>query len=1643
MINLYSVGNENFSSNGDATLQPITATIKKVINGMWQLSMELPYDEDGKYQFLDNGAMLKVSDPSVSEISNTQLWRVYDYKRNTKSVSVIAFPRAMESNFDAPISQLIISSDVTGVSAASSLSAASQKYTVESNITRTGRSEWTNTNLTKAINGTDARSFVNVWGGEVVYDNLTIKILDGIGSDEDVHDVMYGKNINEISYEVDDSGLITRVYPLSTDEIRYNVDGKEYIDSPKIEDYPIIHSGFLTTPYKLIEDDANSITRTANKTADIKSRIRDKASQLSHSIWNTAVANGWKIDYMASIAKDIIANIQTMVTTNIAHADLVKVINSAVNEGMIWMSEQEDPEWVWEQVGTDAWKYGSSVSGRYARNEWQYIDKKWRYFGDDYLWQEPADDDSTWTWYESKTTHKLWYGTQDRYYLKGQYIYYTDPDTGEFTKFWLDGDGWYDADKKDTSDYAWHQDSEVGGAWFFGTVDDDGYRDKYISGQWVFIEGSLYWFDSNGYYYGEKKDTPQYDWIQSGEAWWFGNPDHAYDSIWLKSQWAKIDRQWYRFDADGYAEDIHTQALSMFHSGMGDLTTLVEVCRAECYELLFDLMEEWTNSQFQNGLDVPTVTINVDMIDLSKTVDYADYQNLETIHLGDTVRCVDYVHHIATIERVVELTYDLLRGYNTAVTIGVANSTVGSMLSGSTGGGTASNNAINVDFIEQSLALKQAELVAGRNITLSDNLDGTMTIASDKLIRAGDNVAVRHNSDGSDTISAEGGALEYWVEENTKLYRKEIVSVDNPYGWDCDSDYKWVSHASDGEFAVVAHLRQGYGSSVAGFCLDGVNVIDGQVCLGWAKVLNGYGNRHDYTLIGISGESVGMFHIWGSGNAQTFSFEHNGVTLYYASASTGAEGEELSDMVFEYPTYTIYGQTVNTGMASVPYLGQFESIEDARDALLEQSGFYTQKIRYTGSSIDNETIWAGELHTIGNPQSVTPQQMQFYVTKNGAVEATAYKINGVDLYNIFQKILIAGNNITIGEDGKTISAKDTTYTAGTNVQISGQNVISATDTNAINDMTDVELTDLADGQILKWNATTERWENASGGGGSANISQLTQDEYDALPSTKESDDVLYMVYDDKESPLDPNYRYYKYGENDEIIVRVYHEGESDQEILWFFNGFTKTASDWAIPAELQPYVPSPKVCASKAYSSEDSATQIGWLGWHNGLGTMYLLRSWTTNWSYTLAGTFYAVVDVSQGNEQQNEYYDPYVYIQSTDLTDRMTDYTSESGTASAVGSLNGNFLAWHAFNTEDSFNAYTNGDYWAGNGAGAYLQFDLAEKATITKVAFASYTASSFDLMYSTDGVTYTKAETLTQVDQGTPYPTKQDYELSEELKNVASVRFVCNSACNLGCVHLYGYKGTGETPTRRIYMNGREYTEKVFANPVGEPTDSLSTVEIDGVVYSIKGGGGGGSFESEVIYQNSGSTIPSTIILDKEISNYDAIVLSGYRQQYPNYWTSAMYLSDECAVGRIINIVDDTMYAWYTVTDDTTLTSAGANIVIDKVYGLKFGSGSGGSGSKTALFTNETTTNPATITFDEPITNYDFIMFQTKAGANAVATMTYDTDNLVAGDTIGAGFYTGVFAWYYYTNSQTLTFRVSAGGGYISNITGIKLSS
>lgn len=200
-----------------------------------------------------------------------------------------------------------------------------------------------------------------------------------------------------------------------------------------------------------------------------------------------------------------------------------------------------------------------------------------------------------------------------------------------------------------------------------------------------------------------------------------------------------------------------------------------------------------------------------------------------------------------------------------------------------------------------------------------------------------------------------------------------------------------------------------------------------------------------------------------------------------------------------------------------------------------------------------------------------------------------------------------------------------------------------------------------------------------GGGGSANIVNCTQSEYNALPSSKESDDVLYVVYFDGGQILDPDYSYYTYGDNDEIIVRVYHEGELDQQTLWFFRGWNQTSGDVAIPSTLTAYKPTTTSPVFSANYPNGGTSQDGWIGFYNNN-----IRAWTQSLAETTTGVMYGVVDILGGDRQSLPYVDdPYIYIQDGTATRRIymngreyAEFNSGGGGGSSWTDVEGTLVA-------------------------------------------------------------------------------------------------------------------------------------------------------------------------------------------------------------------------------------------------------------------------------------------------------------------------------------------------------------------------------
>ncbi|NLG05959.1 MAG: hypothetical protein GX567_19350, partial [Clostridia bacterium] len=98
------------------------------------------------------------------------------------------------------------------------------------------------------------------------------------------------------------------------------------------------------------------------------------------------------------------------------------------------------------------------------------------------------------------------------------------------------------------------------------------------------------------------------------------------------------------------------------------------------------------NADFEAGIDLPEVSVNVNMLQLGDTEEYQQYKDLDRLYLGDLIRVIDNVHGVDVEAEINEYDFDCLAGRYTSLTIGVTDSM---RLIGSVSGFMIPDNAVS------------------------------------------------------------------------------------------------------------------------------------------------------------------------------------------------------------------------------------------------------------------------------------------------------------------------------------------------------------------------------------------------------------------------------------------------------------------------------------------------------------------------------------------------------------------------------------------------------------------------------------------------------------------------------------------------------------------------------------------------------------------------------------------------------------------------------------------------------------------------------------------------------------------------------------------------------------------------------------
>lgn len=274
MIQVYLPGNKNFESNGDMTLMPTSCTVSCEINGVWELSMTHPVDSEGRWKYIQTDGVLK-----VPLFDSEQLYTIDAFDLNETEITLTAKPIFMRARDDCLLVD-VRPTDKNGQQALDIMMQGSA-YKGSSNITKAATAYYVRKNLIEAIAGDDENSFINRWGGEIWYDNMTVIINDRLGIDRGAL-IKYGRNIpsDGLTESVDTADVVTRVYPVAYNG-RMISETNKYVDSPLISRYPTVRGRFIQYEHVKLKADAtyeNDGDIICNTQAELDVKLKELAA---------------------------------------------------------------------------------------------------------------------------------------------------------------------------------------------------------------------------------------------------------------------------------------------------------------------------------------------------------------------------------------------------------------------------------------------------------------------------------------------------------------------------------------------------------------------------------------------------------------------------------------------------------------------------------------------------------------------------------------------------------------------------------------------------------------------------------------------------------------------------------------------------------------------------------------------------------------------------------------------------------------------------------------------------------------------------------------------------------------------------------------------------------------------------------------------------------------------------------------------------------------------------------------------------------------------------------------------------------------------------------------------------------------------
>lgn len=225
MIRLFNKSETDFNHN-EHILQPLKCEVIEEENGQFELEFESLLNNK-----IEVGSIIKVPSPR-----GEQLFRVYKLTHTLRKTT----GKARHVFYDL-LSNFIEDTRPTNANGAGALNGIlggtlyPHRFEGISTVSNISTAYYIRKNPVQAILG-QGNSLIGRWGGYIKRDNFTIRHIPK-GQDKG-YEIRFGKNLQGIQEEMDDSKVITKILPTWIEDNIIHELPEKYLDSPLIDNYP-------------------------------------------------------------------------------------------------------------------------------------------------------------------------------------------------------------------------------------------------------------------------------------------------------------------------------------------------------------------------------------------------------------------------------------------------------------------------------------------------------------------------------------------------------------------------------------------------------------------------------------------------------------------------------------------------------------------------------------------------------------------------------------------------------------------------------------------------------------------------------------------------------------------------------------------------------------------------------------------------------------------------------------------------------------------------------------------------------------------------------------------------------------------------------------------------------------------------------------------------------------------------------------------------------------------------------------------------------------------------------------------------------------------------------------------------------------